>query len=239
MEKTYIRIGNNGYEKLYGSYGLTTLKNKHVAIKGNSITFSFKGKKGIYHNITLKSKRFSRIIKQCKAIPGRELFQYYDESEVLRKVDSGQVNHYIKDCLQQDFTTKDFRTWAGTLMMLRILKSAAPCLTSSDHQKNLMDAFREVSKKLGNTVAVCKKYYVHPQLVDLYERDKLSALSKSGGIHNEHKSGLTNDERLLMKLLRVIQRQNVTPRSTDGLLKNSIKKEIKTAKKRDSRLKPL
>ena len=112
MEKTYIRVGINGYEKLYGSYVLTTCKNRHASVQGNTITFSFKGKKGVYHKISLKNKKFARIIKQCKAIAGSELFQYFDESGTVRKVDSGQVNQYIKECLDQEFTSKDFRTWA-------------------------------------------------------------------------------------------------------------------------------
>lgn len=142
MEKTLIRIGNEGYEKLYGSYGLTTLKNDHVNVRGDEVTFSFKGKKGVYHKIRMKSKKFARILKQCKTIPGKELFQYYDENGEVRKVDSGKVNQYLKDNLKMDFTTKDFRTWAGTLSMLEQLKGFPPCENKGDFQKKYCSGFQ-------------------------------------------------------------------------------------------------
>lgn len=210
MERTFIRIGNDGYEKLYGSYGLTTLKNNHVDIKGDKITFSFKGKKGVYHNVTLKSKRFARIIRQCKAIPGKELFQYFDEGGEVRKIDSGKVNQYLKDCLEMDFTTKDFRTWAGTLSMLEALQAAPPCENKSDIQKNVKAALTEVSKKLGNTVTVCKKYYVHPELVRLYTEDSLKEFLCTGKLPEKEKEyGLNNSEEILMKILKTIQKTKV------------------------------
>jgi DNA topoisomerase-1 len=227
MERTYIRVGNNGYEKLYGSYGLTTLKNKHVTVHGSTITFSFKGKKGVYHKITLKSKKFARIIKQCKAIPGSELFQYYDDSGELHRIDSGQVNQYIKDCLSQEFTTKDFRTWAGTLMMAGILKLAAPCTKAAQYQKNIVEAYRQVSEKLGNTVAVCKKYYVHPGLVTLYQSNELARFFESDVLDNEEKNGLAPEEQVLMKILKAIQKEQANPKLTEKLLKASIKAQKK------------
>ena len=232
MERTYIRVGNEGYEKLYGSYGLTTLKNKHVVVKGDTITFSFKGKKGVYHKITLKNKKFARIIRQCKAIPGRELFQYYDESGELKKVDSGQVNQYVKDYLKQEFTTKDFRTWAGTLMMLRLLKAAAPCSTLTEFKKNINEALKEVSRELGNTVAVCRKYYVHPELLNLYQQNELTRYLENGESGKESRSRLTSEERLLMKILKVIQREKLHPELTGRVLKASIEKESGKKKKR-------
>jgi DNA topoisomerase-1 len=207
MERTCIRIGNDGYEKLYGSYGLTTLKNKHVTIQGDTITFSFKGKKGVYHKISLRNKKFARIIKQCKAIPGSELFQYYDENGEPKKVDSGQVNQYIKECLDQEFTTKDFRTWSGTLMMLQLLKSATPCTTDADYQKNIVEAYKEVSQTLGNTVAVCKKYYVHPELIKLYKEEALSRYLNNNS--SEEKTDLSSDEACLMKILKALHKEKV------------------------------
>lgn len=210
MEKTYMRVGSEGYEKLYGSYGLTTLKNDHVNIKGDQVVFSFKGKKGVYHKVTLKSKKLARIIRQCRAIPGKELFQYYDESGELHKLDSGQVNQYIKNCLNMDFTTKDFRTWAGTLSMLEALRVAPPCTTKADYQKNIIAALQEVSKKLGNTLAVCKKYYVHPELMNLYKEKVLSKfLCISKLPENEKQYDLHDDEEVLMKILKIIQKNNV------------------------------
>jgi DNA topoisomerase-1 len=232
MERTYIRVGNNGYEKLYGSYGITTLKNKHADVKGDTVIFSFKGKKGVYHKVTLKSKKFARIIKQCKAIPGSELFQYYDDDRNLRPVDSGQVNQYIKDSFAQDFTTKDFRTWAGTLMMLRFLRAAAYCKTLAEFKKTVNEGVQEVSQKLGNTVAVCKKYYIHPEVVNLYLQNQLTPFFEKVSNKKESNYGLSKDEQLLMTILKTIQREKAKPRLAEKLLKVAIKKESRRASRR-------
>jgi DNA topoisomerase I len=225
MERTFIRVGNEDYEKEYGSYGLTTLKNKHVDVKGDTITFSFKGKKGVYHKITLKNKKFAKIIRQCKAIPGRELFQYYDQSGEIRKIDSGQVNQYIKDCLEQEFTTKDFRTWAGTLLMMQILKSAEPCDKLKDLQKNVVEGFKLVSQRLGNTVAVCKKYYVHPELITLYQANELVRYFEKHPAKKERITGLSSDEQLLMSILKAVQKEKINPTLTTRLLRKSVQKQ--------------
>lgn len=123
MERTSIRIGNDGYEKLYGSYGLTTLKDSHVKVTGSDVHFCFKGKKGIAHKITLKNKKLARIVQHCRDIPGKELFQYYDADGNVKDIDSGMVNRYIKDGTGGDFTAKDFRTWSGTLNALRAFQA--------------------------------------------------------------------------------------------------------------------
>ena len=162
MELTYIRVGNNGYEKLYGSYGLTTLKDKHVKINNEKILFSFTGKKGIEHTITLKNKKLARIVKQCRDIPGRELFQFYQSGGNKRRIDLGMVNNYIKEASGHDFSAKDFRTWAGSLQALQSFCSLEEALNDKDVKKNVVAVLDEVSKKLGNTRTVCRKYYVHP-----------------------------------------------------------------------------
>ena len=129
MERTNIRIGNSFYEKTYGSFGLTTLKDRHVKFKGNSVIFSFTGKKGVSHNITLKSKKLSQIIKKCRDVPGKELFQFYDEEGTRHSIDSGTVNDYIREISHADFTAKDFRTWTGTVQAFLALKSIGCCDT--------------------------------------------------------------------------------------------------------------
>jgi DNA topoisomerase I len=212
MERTYIRIGNDDYEKLYGSYGLTTMKNKHVDIKGDNITFSFKGKKGVYQRVALKSKRFARIIKQCKSIPGSELFQYFDEDGQPHKVDSGQVNAYIKECLSQEFTTKDFRTWAGTVRMLELLTKCDPCDKLSEYQKNIVECYKQVSAKLGNTVAVCKKYYVHPEVVNLYKNGELAKFLEGDQPKTPEYSP---EELILLKILKSVQKEKVSLSALD------------------------
>ncbi len=203
MERTYIRVGNNDYEKLYGSYGLTTFKDKHVTIAGDKLRFSFKGKKGVFHDIELKNKRLAKAVQACRDIPGRELFQYYDAAGNKRPIDSGMVNSYIKEATRGDFTAKDFRTWAGTLNILRAFKVLGPAITDADCKRNIIAAIDDVSKKLGNSRSICKKYYVHPGIIRLYEGNELhDYFSELDSIENKDAlAGLTSEERTLMKIL--------------------------------------
>ena len=204
MERTFIRIGNDGYEKLYGSYGLTTLKDSHVKVAGSTVQFSFKGKKGVYHNITLKNPKLAKLVKQCRDIPGKELFQYFDSEGGRHSIDSGMVNQYIKEASGGDFTAKDFRTWAGTLHILQCFCSQDNPETDADCKKNIVAALDEVSHKLGNTRTVCKKYYVHPGIIKLYEERSLDKyLKQLDEIEkDDHLTGLTSEERVLMKILK-------------------------------------
>lgn len=204
MERTYIRIGNDDYEKLYGSYGLTTLKDNHVKINGDKIFFSFKGKKGIDHKITLKNKRLARMVEHCRDIPGKELFQYYDTEGNRKPIDSGMVNRYIKEASAGDFTAKDFRTWAGTLNIIRAFKSIGEAESETDCKKKIVAALDEVSKQLGNSRTVCKKYYVHPGIIKLYEeKNLLNYLTELDKIEQpDDLAGLTSEERVLMKILK-------------------------------------
>lgn len=202
MERTYIRVGNNEYEKTNGSYGLTTLKNKHVSITGDKLVFSFIGKKGVHHDITLRNKRLARTVSQCKDIPGQELFQYYGEDGTRRSIDSGMVNHYIKETVSLDFTAKDFRTWAGTLHALHAFASMGEACNATDCKRNIAAVLDMVSKQLGNTRTVCKKYYVHPGLLQLYEDNKLvKYLNDLENLPTEP-TGLTAEEEVLMKILK-------------------------------------
>lgn len=203
MERTNIRIGNNMYEKLYGSYGLTTLKDKHVKINGSSMQFVFKGKKGVEHKISLTSKRLSKIISRCKEIPGKELFQYYDANGEHKSIDSGTVNNYIKEISNGDFTAKDFRTWAGSVHALLAFKELGFFETETEAKKKVVQALDNVSSLLGNTRTVCKKYYVHPLILSMYESkaleryiNQLDEIEKDDDI-----SGLTREEKVLMEIL--------------------------------------
>ena len=204
MERTYIRVGNNEYEKQNGSYGLTTLKDKHVAISQEKIVFSFKGKKGIEQHISLKNKRLAKTVQQCRDIPGKELFQYYDAEGNRKSIDSGMVNQYIKDISGYDCSAKDFRTWAGSLHALQAFRLLGEPANATENKKNILSALDEVSKKLGNSRTVCKKYYVHPVLLQLYEENNLSGYLKELDRPEApgNKSGLTTAERVLMKILK-------------------------------------
>jgi DNA topoisomerase-1 len=206
MERTFIRIGNSGYEKLYGSFGLTTLKDNHVKLNGSSMAFSFKGKKGITHNVTLKNKRLAKIVKECRDIPGKELFQYFNEDGNRCSIDSGSVNNYIKTATGNDFTAKDFRTWAGSLHILSAFKALGEASSVTECKHNIVAALDEVSKKLGNTRTVCKKYYVHPALLQLYEEHQLvKQLTELDAIEEpDDKTGYTSGEKVLMKILKTL-----------------------------------
>jgi DNA topoisomerase-1 len=202
MERTYIRVGSNEYERTNGSYGLTTLKDKHVSITGDKIVFSFTGKKGIHQDITLRNKRLARIVSQCRDIPGRELFQYYDADGARHSIDSGMVNQYIKDAVEMDFTAKDFRTWAGSLHALQAFRTIGESSTITECKKNVVTVLDIVSEKLGNTRTVCKKYYVHPGLIQLYEDNKLVKYLSELETTPAEPAGLSAEEEVLMRILK-------------------------------------
>jgi DNA topoisomerase I len=200
MDKTYIRVGNNGYEKMNGSYGLTTLKDRHVNITKDKIVFSFTGKKGIDHTILLKDRKLAGIVKQCREIPGKTLFQYYDQEGKQKAIDSGMVNSYIRESTGLEFSAKDFRTWAGSVQAVEYFRSDEKLL-EQDGRKNVIAMLDSVSLKLGNTRTVCKKYYVHPQLIALCEENKLNpdmlkTVKKNG------KDTFTTGEHILMCILK-------------------------------------
>jgi DNA topoisomerase-1 len=203
MERTYIRVGNESYEKMNGSFGLTTLKDKHVNIEGDALKFSFKGKKGIYHDISLKNKKLAKAVKECRDIPGKELFQYYDESGQRKSIDSGMVNNYIREAMDGAYSAKDIRTWAGSLNILHSLSAMENAVDDKIKKQNINKAIDEVSLRLGNTRTVCRKYYIHPAIISLYEENKLDEYMKELNVieKNDNVSGLTSAEKILMKIL--------------------------------------
>jgi DNA topoisomerase-1 len=203
MERTNIRIGNSFYEKANGSFGLTTLKDRHVTFNGNAVTFSFVGKKGVSHKVKLKNKKLAALIKKCRDVPGKELFQYYDEEGKHHSIDSGMVNNYIREISGKDFTAKDFRTWAGTVQAFLALKSIGCCESKTEAKRKIVEALDIVSSHLGNTRTVCKKYYVHPLMLSLYESNKLEKYFNSiDEIEKNEKIGcLSAEEKMVMKIL--------------------------------------
>ena len=205
MERTHIRIGNNFYEKLYGSFGLSTLKDKHVNINGANLKFTFKGKKGVHHDVSIKSKKLAGIVKQCRDIPGKELFQYYDDKGEHKSIDSGMINEYIKNIGGNDFTAKDFRTWAGTVQALLAFKELGFYETITESKKKIIEALDIVSKELGNTRTVCKKYYVHPGIITMYEDKSLEKYIQQLDIIevDDNKTDLTAEEKIVMKILEL------------------------------------
>ena len=173
IENTNIRIGNEAYKKLYGSFGLTTLRDKHVKFNGSEVTFTFKGKKGVHHQIALKDRKLMNLVKKCKEVPGQELFQFYDDDGKHHSIGSADVNAYLQEITHEDFTAKDFRVWSGSVHALcTFLEEEAP-ENDSQCRKKVIEVLNSVAQKLGNTRAVCKKYYVHPTVLAAAERGSI------------------------------------------------------------------
>lgn len=173
LETTLIRVGNDRYAKQNCSYGLTTLRDRHVEIKGSKVAFEFRGKSGVEHEIELRDRRLANVIKKCQSIPGYEIFKYYDESGERHFVDSGDVNEYLQEITQEEFTAKDFRTWAGTLFAALELNELGKPDSKKTAKQNVVRAIKNTAKQLGNRPATCRKYYVHPAIVEAYHDGKL------------------------------------------------------------------
>jgi DNA topoisomerase-1 len=168
LETTMIRVGNEEYAKENRSFGLTTLRSRHVKVHGSQVRFFFRGKSGKEHEITFRDRRLAAVVKRCEELPGQQLFQYVDEDGERRSIDSGDVNEYIREASGGDFTAKDFRTWAGTVLAARALQEMEKVDSETQAKRNVVAAIERVSERLGNTRAVCRKCYVHPAIVDSY-----------------------------------------------------------------------
>ena len=162
LDRTLIRVGNAQYAKKNKSYGVTTLRDRHVDIDKKEVHFHFVGKSGVEHDIILEDKKLAKVIRQCRDIPGYELFQYYDEDGQKQTIDSGDVNDYLKEITGESFTAKDFRTWAGTAVATTTLEELGEWAKETDAKKNVVTAIKAAAKQLGNRPATCRKYYVHP-----------------------------------------------------------------------------
>jgi DNA topoisomerase I len=168
LEKTFIRVGNDEYARENHSYGLTTMRDGHVRIDGSKVKFIFRGKSGVEHDLELDDRRLARIVKQCRDLPGQELFQYRDEQGQVVDIGSSDVNAYLQDITGRDFTSKDFRTWAGTVLAATLLREYESFVSQARAKKNIVRAVEEVARKLGNTKTVCRKCYIHPAIFDAY-----------------------------------------------------------------------
>jgi DNA topoisomerase-1 len=199
LECTQIRVGNDEYARANRSFGLTTLKDRHVEVTGSRLSFEFRGKSGKMHTVGVADRRLARIVRQCQAIPGAELFQYIDEEGDRQTIGSGDVNTYIREISGQDFTAKDFRTWAGTLLAVRELSAGEPGESETARKAAIVQAVDRVATKLNNTRAVCRKYYVHPAVFESYLGGTLAAKLKSNG---RSPTGLEPDEVGVVSLLR-------------------------------------
>ncbi len=168
MERTFIRVGNEEYARENKSYGLTTMRNRHVKVTGTKLRFNFRGKSGVEHQVDVADRRLARIVKKVQDLPGQELFGYLDDEEAVHAISSQDVNDYLQEITGENFTAKDFRTWAGTVLAAVALNAHQTFQTKTEAKQNVKNAIAAVSKILGNTPAICRKCYVHPAVLETY-----------------------------------------------------------------------
>jgi DNA topoisomerase-1 len=203
LECTGIRVGNDEYAKNNRSFGLTTLQDRHVEISGASLRFEFRGKSGKTHRVSLNDRRLARIVARCQAVPGADLFQYLDDEGNRVAIGSGDVNDYLRKLTGEEFTAKDFRTWTGTLQAVAALEEVGPAPSEREAKSAILVAIDRVADQLNNTRAVCRKYYVHPAVLETYQAGTLHQALRNGGPPAKGEaSGLTEDERAVVRLLR-------------------------------------
>ncbi len=168
LEKTLIRVGNDEYARENRSFGLTTFRNRHVAVSGYTMRFEFRGKSGIQRSVSIVDRRIARIVQHCQTLPGQELFKYVDDDGRRQDVDSGDINQYLRAVTSHDVSAKDFRTWAATMHAATLLRDMGPVNSEREAKANVVRAVDQVAERLGNTRAVCRKYYVHPIIIEAY-----------------------------------------------------------------------
>jgi DNA topoisomerase I len=204
LETTLIRVGNDDYAKQNNSYGLTTLKNRHVVVDGSEVRFRFTGKSGKQWSLKVKDRRVAKIIKACQELPGQELIQYVDTEGKLQDVTSSDVNTYLKEITGMEITAKDFRTWAGTVLAAIALKELESFDSAAQAKRNLRAAIERVAARLGNTPTICRKCYVHPEVLSSYLDGSL-VLEIRSEVENELRdelSGLQPEEAAVLAMLR-------------------------------------
>lgn len=217
LDEAMVRVGNNSYAKENNSYGLTTLRSKHAKINGNKVEFDFKGKSGVQHYIKITDKRLIKIIKECNELPGYEIFKYIDNDGNVQDVESGHVNDYLKEISGKDITAKYFRTWGGSIEALKAYVEQQQNGEFDKRKKKLTQVVKCVSKKLNNTISICRDYYIHSKVLELIQEEKPIAIKE---IKNSSVTGLSELENFFLKLIK--------PKAEE------VKGELKTATKKQS-----
>ena len=204
LEATLIRVGNAEYARENKSYGLTTMRNRHVDVHGSTVTFTFQGKSRVHHTIDLHDRRLAGIIKRCSDIPGYELFRYLDADGTPHSIDSSDVNEYLFEVTGQHFTAKDFRTWAGSVLTSVMLRECEPFTSATQAKKNVVQAIAGVAARLGNTPSVCRKCYVHPAVLEAYLGGITAKAAKEQLEEeiDERTEALRHEETALLELLQ-------------------------------------
>ena len=216
LEKTLIRVGSDEYARDNGSFGLTTLRRRHVAISGTTLRFEFRGKSGVPHSVAVTDRRMARIIQRFQELPGQELFQYLDEEGRRQTIDAGDINEYLREIAGRQITAKDFRTFAGTMLAASALRDIGPATSERQASANVNRAIDQVARKLGNTRAVCRKYYVHPALIEAYREGFVlpAAVQGERSLTRDasRPAGLRRDEIAVVELLRTRSSQQTRRR---------------------------
>ena len=224
LEATLIRVGNDEYARDNNSFGLTTMRNRHVAVTGSQIRFSFRGKSGKDRQIDLHSSRLAKIVKRCHDLSGQELFQYVDENGSVHDVTSGDVNEYLRTVSGEDITAKDFRTWAGTVLAAQALKEFETFDSQARAKRNATRAIESVAKRLGNTEAVCRKCYVHPAILESYlDRTLVETLKRrTEGELRGALAKLRPEEAAVLALLQQRMKRKLAMRCHEGALPRTL-----------------
>src|SRR5262245_59410993 len=189
LEATLIRVGSDEYTRSNHSYGLTTLKSRHVAVDGSALKFNFKGKSGKVWKLNVRDRRIAKVIRACQELPGQELFQYVDEDDEIRDVTSSDVNAYLREISGKDITAKDFRTWHGTVLAALALQEFETFDSQAGAKRNIREAIQKVAARLGNTPTICRKCYIHPEVITTYVEGSL-LLDVKGEVEKELRDGL-------------------------------------------------
>jgi DNA topoisomerase I len=216
LETTMMRVGNEEYARENRSFGLTTLRNRHVKVRGTQLRFVFRGKSGKDHEITIRDRRLAAVVRRCEELPGQRLFQYIDEDGDRRTIDSSDVNEYIREASGGDFTAKDFRTWAGTVLAARALQEMEKVDSETQAKRNVVGAIERVAERLGNTRSVCRKCYVHPAIVDSYMDGSMLEVLQSRAEHEMRTSlrRLAPEEAAVLALLQQRLKREARTRRT-------------------------
>jgi DNA topoisomerase-1 len=239
LETTLIRVGNAEYARDNRSYGLTTFRDRHVEFDGAELAFEFRGKSGKLHRVSLRDRRLARIVRACQELPGQELFQYVDAEGVRRDVDSADVNAYLQEITGEPFTAKDFRTWAGTVLASLALSEFESFDSQAAAKRNLTRGIEQVAGRLGNTVAVCRKSYIHPAILEAYLDGSLLAFLKGEveAVLREELEGLSGEEAAVLaflqqRLSREVDRRKEAPRPRDlkKTLRAAVAQGVKAAR---------
>ena len=206
LDRTLIRVGNDEYARENHSYGLTTLRRKHVKVNGTQLRFSFRGKSGVDHSVAVSDPRLARIVQRCHDLPGQEIFQYLDAFGKRKPISSDDVNDYLREVSGRDITAKDFRTWGGTMVAAVALRTMGPATSRREADRNIVRALDAVAERLGNTRAVCRKYYVHPALINAYHLGLTApvppAAETSNGRRAASQAALRRDELVVLQFLQ-------------------------------------